>query len=102
MSGTALTMVSPSRVRMRRRVVCVAGCWGPKLRVQRKSFSAPSGGAVASASWSGMAASVGVGSALGPGQGGAVVPLAVARQWVVLAEREARRLLVSQDAPQVA
>src|SRR5579884_3139658 len=43
MSGTALTMVSPSSVRMMRSVVCVAGCCGPKFRVQRASRSASSG-----------------------------------------------------------
>src|SRR3954451_19594532 len=42
MSGTALTTVSPSSVKRMRRVVCVAGCCGPKLSVQRYSLSVES------------------------------------------------------------
>ena len=48
MWGVQRTMRSPSSSRTRRRVVWVAGCWGPKLRVQR---SEPSG--AAPAAWSG-------------------------------------------------
>src|SRR5262249_5004828 len=54
MSGTARITVSPSSVRMRRSVVCVAGCCGPKFRVHRYSPSAPSGGAMASTNSRGM------------------------------------------------
>src|SRR4051812_45357068 len=61
MSGMALRTVSPSRVRIRRKVVCVAGCWGPKLSVQRYSFSvvvaraaASRDSSMASASFRGM------------------------------------------------
>ena len=34
MSGVALTIRSPSSSRISRKVVCVAGCCGPKLSVQ--------------------------------------------------------------------
>src|SRR5438552_4109518 len=130
MSGTALTTVSPSRVRMRRRVVWVAGCWGPKLRVQRYSLSVPWLRAaasrlcsMASAIFKGMASSVvssrpanrlrqrpggasaaplvEIRSALRPRDGREVVPLAAAAQRVVLAQREGGVLVRHQDAPQV-
>src|SRR5262245_54358813 len=35
MCGVALTIRSPSSSSTRRSVVWVAGCWGPKFRVQR-------------------------------------------------------------------
>src|SRR6476620_10340362 len=45
MSGVAFTIRSPSSSRISRNVVCVAGCWGPKLRVQVNCLeSAPTSG----------------------------------------------------------
>src|SRR5262249_11003430 len=93
MSGTALTTVSPSRVRMRRSVVCVAGCCGPKFSVHRYSLSSPAGAAV----WSSSPGTL----ALRGGDDGEVVPLAVAAQRVVLAQRVAGELLRQEDAAQV-
>src|SRR5262245_11056746 len=121
MSGTALTTISPSRVRIRRRVVCVAGCCGPKLSVQRYSLSYPSGGAMASASCSGMTALREGPStryqgqrtafsslvlttwslAFGAGDDREVVALAVAAHRVVLAQRVSGELVRHQDAAQV-
>ena len=49
MSGTHLTTVSPSRVRISRRVVWVAGCCGPKFRVYRYSEASDDSSAKAGA-----------------------------------------------------
>src|SRR4051794_8106414 len=101
-SGTALTTVSPSRVRMRRRVVCVAGCCGPKLSVQRKSFSGPSGGAMASANSNGMFSPRSrFGLTFGPREWLEIMALAPAAHRVVLAERERGELVGHEDAPRV-
>src|SRR3989339_1611777 len=35
-SGTALTMISPSSSRRSRSTPCVAGCWGPILTVMKR------------------------------------------------------------------
>src|SRR5262245_52069570 len=121
MSGTALTTISPSRLRTRRRVVCVAGCCGPKLSVQRYSLSNPSGGAMASARCSGMTAlregpstkyqgrkccslSLVLSTwslTFGAGDDREVVALAVAAHRVVLAHRVSGKLFRHQDAAQV-
>src|SRR5947208_13307617 len=97
MSGTALTTVSPSSVRIRRSVVWVAGCCGPKFSVQRYSLSTPSGGPITSLSVRGMRRAPGEPrgaggspaprSTLGPRDKGEVVALALAAQRVVLAQR---------------
>src|SRR5712691_6525275 len=100
MSGTALTTVSPSRVRMRRSVVCVAGCCGPKLSVQRYSLSVPSR-APASIISTGMTILVTDESALRPRDHRQVVAFAAAAQRVVLPQGEGGELLRHQDAAQV-
>src|SRR5436309_8251411 len=102
MSTTDLTTVSPSRVRIRRRVVCVAGCCGPKLSVQRYSLSAPSGAATWASS-NGILGPLGgpAPSTFGAGDRDEVVALAAAPQRVILAQREAGELLRHQDAPQI-
>src|SRR5688500_17092069 len=95
MSQTALTTVSPSRVSRRRSVVCVAGCCGPKLSVQRYSW--PPSGAAASTISRGIAHRL----AFGPRDDGEVVPLPAAAERVVLAHGERRELLGHEDAAQV-
>src|SRR5438445_2644660 len=116
MSGTALTMVSPSSVRIRRSVVCVAGCCGPKFSVQRYSRSTP-GSAAASMASNGMNhQSFTAESAenfdppfclrslqltVRPRNRREIVPFSPAAQRVVLAQRECRELLRHQNPPQI-
>src|SRR5438552_16181736 len=101
MSGIARTTVSPSSVRIRRKVVCVAGCCGPKLRVYKKSLSTSSS-AIGSSKSRGMIVSLNRKRlTLRPGNQGEVVPLQSAAQRVVLPQRERGKLLGHQDAAQV-
>src|SRR5437762_1229960 len=98
MSGMALTTVSPSRVRISRSVVCVAGCCGPKLSVQRYSVSARSTG-------TSTACSSGMGppscSTFRPRNHREVMAFAAATHWIILTQREARVLLGHEDAAQI-
>src|SRR5262245_52980651 len=96
MSGTALTTVSPSSVRMRRNVVCVAGSCRPKLRVYRKSMAPHP-----SRSSTDSSCSSGIESALRPRDRGEVVALQASAQRVVLAQRVRREAIGHQDPPQV-
>src|SRR6516225_8352435 len=95
MSGTALTTVSPSRVRMRRSVVCVAGCCGPKLRVQRYSLSAPS----EAAAWSSSSGIISL--ALRPRKHREVVAFTPAAEGVIFPQRKGGEFLGHQNAAQV-
>src|SRR5262245_43913809 len=92
MSGTALTTVSPSSVRIKRRVVCVAGCCGPKFKVHRNSWS--------TASSVEISRSVAM-STLSTGDDREVMAFAAAAQGVILAERVAGVFLWHQDAAQI-
>src|SRR5256885_488794 len=92
MSGTALTTVSPSSVRMRRNVVWVAGCCGPKLSVHRYSFSG--------ASSRGVCKSRGM-LALRPRQHRKIMPFAAAAERVILAQWKARVFIRHENAAQV-
>src|SRR5947209_3530151 len=98
MSGTAFTTRSPSRVRIRRSVVCVAGCCGPKLSVQRNSLPAP---LRAASSAYGSATSSGIGSAFRPSEVREVMSLAVTATRIVLPQRVADEALRHQNPPQV-
>src|SRR6185437_2146609 len=93
MSGTALTMVSPSSVSTRRRVVCVAGCCGPKLRVYRNSWSAP-------AMSLGTSCSTGI-STFRTRDGLEVVAFAITAERVVFSQRKRGEFARHQDAAQV-
>src|SRR6185437_10485066 len=93
MSGTALTMVSPSSVSTRRRVVCVAGCCGPKLRVYRNSWSAP-------AMSLGTSCSTGI-STFRTRDGLEVVAFAITAERVVFSQRKCGEFARHQDAAQV-
>src|SRR5579871_2933999 len=125
MSGTALTTVSPSRVKMRRSVVCVAGCCGPKLSVHRYSCSAPSAAISDSAKSSGMFTSprkkekvqrqkkkqcslafscflpLPFSLSFGPCQHREIVPFPAAAQGIILTEGEGCELFRHQDAAQI-
>src|SRR5262245_20019123 len=119
MSGTALTTVSPSSVRIRRSVVCVAGCCGPKLSVQRYSLSSVCLASLWISS-NGIACSISdcrfqiaeikfeicnlkseIWSAFRPRDDREVMAFAASAQRVVLAERKTRELLGHQDTAQV-
>ena len=123
MSGVALTIRSPSSSRISRSVVCVAGCWGPKLSVQVNGFGLGAQLRVRRASWpasiwhlrwtavglDGDLESTAVGSRgrdrcrsrLAARQPREVVPLAAAAERIVLPEREGGELVGHQDPPQV-
>src|SRR5262249_732909 len=121
-SGTASTMVSPSRVTTSRTVPCIAGCEGPRftvIRLEGSSCSSPSG----SSSWASSSAIVfptpvraahvglahrharaargGAGAAYQVGEvqlGHQELPLA---HRVVLAQRVPLELRVQEDAREV-
>src|SRR5579863_4321894 len=90
MSGTAPTTRSPSIVMMSLSVVCVAGCWGPKLRVQRYSCST----AVPSSTRVDI-------STLFPRDPLEVMPFAAPPQRVVFAQRKTGEFVREQNATQV-
>src|SRR4051812_36069873 len=93
----ARTMVSPSRVSTRRSVVCVAGCCGPKLSVQRYSLSVPgTSSSTLSINSSGIP-----GSSLRANQLFKVVPLAMATQRIILAQRKTDETIGHQNATQI-
>src|SRR3954452_5946126 len=125
MSGVALTIRSPSISRMRRRVVCVAGCCGPKLRVQVNCLaSAASSGS--SSKLAGMdlapaekrvrtqrepirsdpieskgARSRAAASRLPTREAREVVPFAPSPERIILPQRVGGELVGHQDSPEV-
>src|SRR5579863_10300968 len=90
MSGAACRIFSPSICRMMRSVVCVAGCCGPKLRVQRYSCS------------TGESASTRVDiSTLLPRDPLKIMPLAAPAKRVIFPQRKALEQVGKQNPPQV-
>src|SRR5580704_2182620 len=89
---------------MRRRVVWVAGCCGPKLSVQWNSFrSAPISGSSTKLAGMVMAPALGGESLSGfvASEAREVMPLAPASEGVILPERERGEFLGHQDPAEV-
>src|SRR5579864_1862997 len=107
MSGTARRIFSPSSVRIRRNVVCVAGCCGPKFSVYKYSLSTSFSASRDSACSRGM---IHLGRprdfrpwalALRTRNGREVMPLAQPAERVILSQWERRKFFRQQDSPQV-